>query len=216
LEANNRAVAEAFVGAVERNLQRQVGKSLSQDWAASIVDNVRAHLADQLAGKAMLSLGDLKAQLAYLKDDLAVGVFVQTAQSQTEALKSAMDQYRASDEGKPSVEELSGKFANGGKLTADELQQVKDWHASAQAASTDLLALVDGDTATQLRSRLESKITSQRAAGETDSADAWQETLDLVAQWQGYAGEFEGMVSDDISYAAHVLAYEGDPSLNKV
>ena len=88
--------------------------------------------------------------------------------------------------------------------------------ASAQAASTDLLALVDGDTATQLRSRLESKITSQRAAGETDSADAWQETLDLVAQWQGYAGEFEGMVSDDISYAAHVLAYEGDPSLNKV
>ena len=215
VEANNRAVAEAFVGAVERNLQRQVGKSLSQDWAASIVDNVRAHLADQLAGKAMLSLGDLKAQLAYLKDDLAVGVFVQTAQSQTESLKSAMDQYRTSAEGKPSVEELSSKFANGGKLTADELQQVKDWHASAQAASTDLLALVDGDTATQLRSRLESKVTSQRAAGETDSADAWQETLDLVAQWQGYAGEFDSMVSEDINYAAHMLKYGGDPSLTK-
>lgn len=213
IQASNRDVAEAFVASVQKTLDRQVKSSeggLSQQWSADIVDTLRSQLADQLSGKASLSLRDLKERLAYLRDDMGVGKFVHQAEVKTQALQSLMDQFSVSSNEEPSLSDLVERFQSGHSLQAGDVGRVNAWLTQAESASVELDALIDGAEVDGLSARIENKVQGQRAAGEADSADAWQDTLNLIKDWRNFAGEATSMHKATIDGARHLVRYEGD------
>jgi hypothetical protein len=213
IEASNREVAEAFVATVQKSLDRQVKASeggLSQQWSADIVETLRSQLAEQLSGKASLSLRDLKDRLTYLRDDIGVGKFVHKADVKTQALQSLIEQFSASTETQPSLADLTERFQAGQSLQADEVGRVKTWLTQAQGVSDEIEALIDGAEVDGLSARIESKVLGQRAAGETDSAEAWQETLTQIKDWQIFAGEATTLHKATVDAAKHLVRCGGD------
>jgi hypothetical protein len=213
IQASNREVAESFVATVQKSLDRQVKASeggLSKQWSADIVDTLRSQLADQLSGKASLSLRDLKGSLTYLRDDIGAGKFVHQAEVKTQALQSLIDQFSVSTDEQPSLADLTHRFQAGHSLQADEVNRVKTWLGQAQDLSNEVEALIDGPEVDGLTARIETKVEGQRAAGETDSADAWQDTLNLLKDWRIFAGEATTMHKATIDEAKHLVRCGGD------
>lgn len=213
IQASNREVAEAFVATVQKSLDRQVKASeggLSQQWSADIVDTLRSQLADQLSGKASLSLRDLKDRLTYLHDDIGAAKFVHQAEVKTEALQSLIDQFSASTETQPSLSDLAERFQAGHSLQPEEVNRVKTWLSQAQDANNELEAFIDGDAVDGLAARIENKVQSQRTAGDADSADAWQDTLQLIQDWRVFAGEATSIHKLTLDVAKHLVRYDGD------
>jgi hypothetical protein len=211
VEARNKAVAEAFVQSVEQYVQAKGGGTAAEvQWTTSLVSELRASLANQLAGKAQLTLSDIKQQLGALKDPLGITSFVSQAESATSALKAGFDAYSAADASGNSVETLVGKFSDGGKLDRQELLRVGQWLKATTGAQDRVLQLIDNASVDALNSRIDSRVSQQREAGAIQEADAWQGVRDLVGQWRVDAGDLESMVSELTHYAQHIVKHQGD------
>jgi len=213
IEATNREVAEAFVASVKKSLDHQVQASaggVSQQWSVDIVDTLRTQLADQLSGKASLSLRDLKDELNYLRDDIGVGKFVHEAEVKSQAMQALIDQFSVSNNEEPSLSDLVERFQSGESLKSGEVNRVKQWLDRADVASTAIKSLVDGDEVDALIARIGNKVQRQRLEGETDSADAWQDSLNLLRDWRSYANEANNEHSTTLESAKHLVRCDGD------
>lgn len=213
IEATNREVAEAFVASVQKSLDHQVQANaggMSRQWSTDIVDTLRSQLADQLAGKASLSLRELKDRLTYLRDDIGAGKFVHEAEVKSQAMQALIDQFSVSNSEQPSLSELVERFQSGETLQPGEVNRVKQWHDQAVVVSNSIKSLVDGEEVDGLTARIENKVQRQRLLGETDSADAWQDTLNLLKDWRIYADEANNEHSTTLESAKHLVRYDGD------
>ena len=237
VEAQNRAVAESFLKALDQDLASKHSKGpllgqserLSDSRRAETLATVRESLAGQLSGKVKLTANDVKDLLAWVKDDVGIAVFMNNSAEVDQQLDAVISGYDGTDT-QPGVLNWVQDFDAGIKLDSPTLKQLDQWLDKAISARDAASQLTDGFNVEKKRGRevttvwveaevnslestIEGKAKESRAQGDEGTASRWDDIGSGIKQWKAQIDDKTSLLEESINYVKHILKNGGDRSL---
>jgi hypothetical protein len=191
--AQHQASAEAFVEAVERQLETAHPEKsmfhhvelLSQDRKKALIDSFRGKIASQLEGQSRLTGSDIKAALQWLSTEAPMVVHLE----EIEALETALDNLEASAEDRDdlSVRQAIDCFDDGLPLAHRDKEAIEVFanvYSDVQGAMRELYDENSG-TYNDLKTEMMKSRREARDANLDAVAAGWGECLQWFSDKQG-------------------------------
>lgn len=184
-QAQHRAAAEAFIGAVAKELTQVHGsrssfhqvETIGDDRRAKVLDSLRGQLAAQLEGQARLTGSDIRAALNWLNTEAPFQVYADAldkAGTQLSSLEASAD-----DDG--SVRQAIDRFDDATPLSGSDLTALKRFESSYKDVQQTLDKLFDPERGSyaSLNETMADKKRAASREGNAEEAQGWGELI----QW---------------------------------
>jgi hypothetical protein len=223
-QAQHRAAAEAFIGAVEKELGKAHGANspfhefdqISDSRRAQVLGSLRDQLSAQLEGHARLTGSDIKSVLNWLNTETRYQVYsdaMENAQGVLDDLETAAE----NDKVDFSVRFVIDRFEESKPLDTDDIYQLQtfsDAYHGMQKALAEMFNPEEGKWSS-LNETMADKKRAATKEGNTEVAQAWADVIqwsnDINRDVNSRMKDLAGVSSKVDSILTHVKEAQGAP-----
>lgn len=223
-QAQHRAAAEAFVGAIESELSKAHSASsafhefdqISDTRRAQVLGSLREQLSSQLEGQSRLTGSDIKSVLSWLNTEARFQVYADTMEN-AQAVLGELETASENDQVDFSARFAIDRFEDGKPLDADDLYQLQTFSDAYHGMQTALAEIFNADSGSWagLNETMADKKRAATKEGKAEEAQGWTD----VMQWANDTNrdvnsrmkDLAGVSSKVDSILTHVKQADGAP-----
>jgi hypothetical protein len=223
-QAQHRAAAEAFVGAIEKELSKAHGASspfhefdqIADSRRAQVLGSLREQLSSQLEGQSRLTGSDIKSVLNWLNTEARFQVFADTMEN-AQSVLGDLEVSAENDKVDFSVRFVIDRFEEAQPLDADDMYQLQTFSDAYHGMEKALGELFDPESGSWsgLNETMADKKRAATKDGNAEEAQGWGE----VIQWANDTNrdvnsrmkDLAGVSSKVDSILTHVKEAQGAP-----